>query len=200
MFTGIVEAMGHVVAVREEPPGRRILLREAELARDATIGDSICINGCCLTVVSIEADVLGFEAGPETLSRTNLGTLAEGDRANMERSLKVSDRLGGHLVTGHVDALGYLADRSDEGAWSRLRFRAPPALMRQMVSKGSIAVDGVSLTLVDVDDERFSVAIIPHTLAVTTLGKLGVGDAVNLETDLLAKYVERQLAYRPTQS
>jgi riboflavin synthase len=200
MFTGIVEAMGHVVAVRDEPPGCRLLLREAELARDAAIGDSIAVNGCCLTVVSLEGDILGFEAGPETLSRTNLGTLAVGDRANMERSLKLSDRLGGHLVTGHIDGLGHLAERSDDGAWTWMRFRTNPALMRQMASKGSVAVDGVSLTLVDVDDDRFSVAIIPHTLAVTTLGKLGVGDAVNLETDLLAKYVERQLAYRTSQS
>lgn len=198
MFTGIVESMAQVVDVQEEPPGRRLLLREAQIASDARLGDSIAINGCCLTVVSIEGDVLGFEAGPETLVRTNLGLLRAGDRVNVERSMQLSDRLGGHLVTGHIDGVGHLAERHDEGAWSNLRFRAPAALMRQMAAKGSIAIDGVSLTLVEVDDQRFSVALIPHTLAVTTLGQLGVGDPVNLETDLLAKYVERQLALRGT--
>lgn len=197
MFTGIVEALASVARVVDEPPGKRLLLRAGTIAADAHLGDSIAVNGCCLTVISIDRDLLGFEAGPETLARTNLGRLASGGNVNLERSLKLDDRLGGHLVTGHIDGIGSLIERRDEGAWSTFWFQAPPALMRQMVSKGSIAIDGVSLTLVDVRDDRFSVALIPHTLAATTLGQLAAGDPVNLETDLLAKYVERQLAFRP---
>lgn len=196
MFTGLVELLGIVDDLRPEGPGVRLLVRAAEIAADAAIGDSIAINGCCLTVVSREGDLLGFEAGSETLSRTNLGRLAKGDPVNLERSLKVGDRLGGHFVSGHIDALGTLDERSDEGQWSFLWFRAPVALTRQMASKGSVAVDGVSLTLVEVEAERFSVALIPHTLTITTLGQLKPGDSVNIETDLLAKYVERQLIYR----
>lgn len=196
MFTGFVEAMATVVEVVEAPPGRRLLLREPDVFSGAEIGASIGINGCCLTVVASDDAVLAFDAGPETLGRTNLGRLKPRDQVNIERSLKLGDRLGGHLVTGHVDGVGALIDRRDEGDWSTLRFLAPPALMRQMASKGSVAVDGVSLTLVDVDERSFSVALIPHTLAMTTLGRLVIDDQVNLETDLLAKYVERQLAWR----
>ena len=193
MFTGLVEAMGVVERVRSEPPGVRLTLREAEVLRDVEIGDSIAINGCCLTAVSAGEGLAEFEAGTETLARTNLGSLVPGRQVNLERSLKVGDRLGGHFVTGHIDGLGWLDRRTTEGEWATLWFRAPRRLTRQMASKGSIAVDGVSLTLVAVEAERFSVALIPHTLQVTTLGRLQEGDAVNLETDLLAKYVEQQL-------
>jgi len=194
MFTGLVETMATVAAVQAAPPGRKLALAAPSLVGEAQIGDSIAINGCCLTVVEVAGERLTFEAGPETLARTNLGELIVGSRVNIERSLKLGDSLGGHLVTGHVDAVGTLDERRDEGEWSTLWFRVPRALTRQMASKGSVAVDGVSLTLVDVEDERFSVALIPHTLAVTTLGGLAVGGRVNIETDLLAKYVERQLA------
>jgi len=149
-----------------------------------------------LTVVAIDGGRLAFEAGPETLAKTNLGGLTADARVNVERSLRLGDRLGGHLVTGHVDAVGTLDERSDEGDWSTYWFRFPAQLRGQLVPKGSIAVDGVSLTVVDVTPERFSVALIPHTLAVTTLGKLRPGDRVNLETDLIGKYVEKQLAGR----
>lgn len=193
MFTGLVEKLATVVAIQSEPPGVRLRIAAGELAASAEIGDSICVNGCCLTVVANEADELEFEAGPETLSRTNLGRLAPGASVNLERSLRVGDRLGGHFVTGHIDGQGAMAQRVDEGEWSTCWFTAPPELMRQMASKASIAVDGVSLTLVDVADDRFSVALIPHTLAVTTFGSLQQGDPVNLETDLLAKYVQRLL-------
>ncbi len=165
-----------------------------DLADGVAIGDSIAINGCCLTVVAIAGELLSFQAGDETLSRTNLGRLQPGDFVNVERSLILGERLGGHLVTGHIDAVGTLDARHDEGEWSTCWFRAPRELTRQVVSKGSIAVDGVSLTVVDVEAERFSVALIPHTLAATTLGRLTIGDPVNLETDLIAKYVARQLA------
>jgi riboflavin synthase len=179
-----------------DPPGVRLVIQSPEIARDAKIGDSIAVNGCCLTVVEVGADTFGFDAGPETLSRTNLGRLREGSMVNLERSLKIGDQLGGHFVTGHIDAVGWLDVRQDEKDWSTFWFRMPALLTRQMASKGSVAVDGVSLTLVDVEAERFSVALIPHTLDVTTLGRLQVGDPVNLETDVLAKYVEKQLAFR----
>ncbi len=199
MFTGLVETMGTIEAVRDEPPGKRLVVRASSVAADAKLGDSVCVSGCCLTIVEIVADALAFEAGPETLSRTKLGRLQQGDRVNLEQSLRVGDLLGGHFVTGHVDGLGTLAERRDEASWSTLWFDCPAELAMQMAAKGSIAVDGVSLTLVDVERRdaqaaRFSVALIPHTLAITTLGQLKPGDRVNLETDLLAKYVGRTVA------
>ena len=196
MFSGIVEAQGEVRAVIAEPPGLRLVIRSPFVVSDAVVGDSIAINGCCLTVVSLDGETLGFDVGPETLRRTMLGRLAVGTTVNLERSLAIGDRLGGHFVTGHIDAVGWLDARMDDLDWSTFWFKIPDALTRQMISKGSVAVDGVSLTLVDIQSDRFSVALIPHTLAVTTLGRLSVGDPVNIETDLLAKYVERQLAWR----
>ncbi|MBC7353930.1 MAG: riboflavin synthase [Thermogutta sp.] len=193
MFSGIVEALGTVAAVISEPPGVRLVVREPRIAAETKVADSIAVNGCCLTVIAVDGDTFAFQAGPETLSRTNLGDLKEGSRVNLERSLKIGDRLGGHFVTGHIDDVGYLIQREDFGEWSRFWFKIPRRLARQMAPKGSIAVDGVSLTIVDSEPERFSVALIPYTLAVTTLGPMKVGDKVNLETDILAKYVERQL-------
>ena len=196
MFTGLVEAMVRVSAIEHNPPGIKLILdlsQDEKFMDGVKIGDSISINGCCLTVIAICEQLLAFEAGEETLKRTNLGSLISGSHVNVERSLCLGDRLGGHLVTGHIDGQGTLSRRVDDGQWSYLYFDVDPVLMRQMVSKGSIAVDGVSLTLVDVTNTSFSVALIPHTLAVTTLGKLSPGDRVNLETDLLAKYVQRQL-------
>jgi riboflavin synthase len=194
MFAGIVETLGQVQAVQAEPPGVRLMVRSPLIAADAALGDSIAVNGCCLTVVQFAAETVAFDVGPESLRRTNLGRLVVGSPVNLERSLRLGDRLGGHFVTGHVDAVGTLDARVDDHDWTTCWFQVPPPLTRQMASKGSVAVDGVSLTLVEVEYDRFSVALIPHTLAVTTLGKLTVGDAVNIETDLLAKYVERQLA------
>ena len=194
MFTGLVETKATVVEVRDAPPGCRLVVAAPQLASTAKLGDSIAVNGCCLTVVDLSGDRISFDVGPETLVRTNLGALVAGSHVNVESSLKLGDTLGGHLVTGHVDGPGTLTTRRDEGEWSTFLFQVPRELARQMASKGSVAVDGVSLTLVDVDDTSFSVMLIPHTLSVTTLGRLGVGDRVNIETDLLAKYVERQLA------
>ena len=136
---------------------------------------------------------MSFQAGEETLSRTNLGELAPGDVVNLEQSLRAGDPIGGHYVTGHIDAVGTVDARHDDADWCTMWFRAPAAQLAQMASKGSVAVDGVSLTLVDVEDDRFSVALIPHTLSLTTLGRRKVGDRVNIETDVLAKYVQRQL-------
>jgi riboflavin synthase len=205
MFTGIVEALASVVEIKPEPPGVRITICMPKISGSARavtagIGDSVALNGCCLTVVAVAGDRLEFQAGDETLRRTNLGRLQSGSGVNVERSLCVGDQMGGHFVTGHIDGLGTLASRTDAGEWSTFWFQAPPGLLRQMASKGSIAIDGVSLTLVDVEDQRFSVMLIPHTLTVTTLGKLKPGDTVNLETDVLAKYVERQLAASPAKT
>jgi riboflavin synthase len=201
MFTGLVEELGVVEQVvrqgsRSGDASVHLVVTAPRVAEDAKIGDSIAVNGCCLTVVKRNRSLLGFDAGSETLGRTNLGRLEGGSSVNLERSLKVGDRLGGHLVTGHIDAVGTLLKRRDEGEWAHFVIRIPTPLSRQLASKGSVAVDGVSLTLVNVEADRFSVALIPHTLEQTTLGKLEIGDAVNIETDVLAKYVERQLAGR----
>jgi riboflavin synthase len=196
MFTGLVESLATIRELRAEGPGMRLAIVDETIAAKAKIGDSIAINGCCLTVVELDGGAMAFEAGAETLSRTNLGRLKAGSRVNLEASLRLGDSLGGHLVAGHVDAVGKLRRREDDAQWSTMWFDVPRELTRQMASKGSVAVDGVSLTLVEVTDDGFSVACIPHTLSVTTLGQLQVGDEVNIETDLLAKYVERQLAWK----
>ena len=196
MFSGIVEALGSVAELREEPPGCTLVIREPNIAAETAVADSICINGCCLTVVAADPETMAFQAGPETLKRTNLGDLKVGSPVNLERALKVSDRLGGHFVSGHIDGTGQLIERNDQGDWSEFWFSVAPALARQMAPKASIAVDGVSLTIVESEPERFSVALIPYTLAVTTLGPMKLGDRVNLETDILAKYVERLIESR----
>jgi riboflavin synthase len=173
-----------------------LTIRAPLVAKDARLGDSIAVSGCCLTVVAKNRALLAFDAGSETLGRTNFDRLKAGSQVNLERSLKLGDRVGGHLVTGHIDGLGTLVKRRDEGEWSHFRFHAHERLLRQIVEKGSIAVDGVSLTVVSADNRSFSVALIPHTLAHTTLGAVEIGAVVNLETDLLAKYVQRQLEPR----
>ncbi len=193
MFSGLVEAKVPLAGMEQETGGVRLVLGRPPTFDDIAIGDSIATQGCCLTVVALDSKTLSFQAGKETLSRTTLGNLRPGDEVNCERSLALGDRLGGHLVTGHVDGVGTLASRTDEADWSEMVFAAPSGLLRQMASKGSITIDGVSLTVVEVNDRTFSVALIPHTLGHTTLGQLRPGDAVNLETDLLAKYVQRQL-------
>ena len=191
MFSGIVEALGRVAELRDEPPGCTLVVREPRVAAETAVADSISVNGCCLTVVETDAETMAFQAGPETLARTNLGRLEAGSPVNLERALAVGDRLGGHFVSGHIDGTGELIERRDQGEWSDFHFSVSDELARQMASKGSIAVDGVSLTIVESERNRFSVALIPYTLAVTTLGPMNVGDLVNLETDILAKYVQR---------
>lgn len=193
MFSGIVEALGRVAEIRAEPPGCRLTIREPKIAGETSVADSISVNGCCLTVIETDRETMAFQAGPETLSRTNLGDLEVESPVNLERALAVGDRLGGHFVSGHIDGTGRLLERHDHGDWSDFWFGLPRQLSVQMAPKGSIAVDGVSLTIVQSEPDRFSVALIPYTLAVTTLGPLQVGDKVNLETDLLAKYVQRLL-------
>jgi len=191
MFSGIVEALGTVAELRSEPPGCRLIIRQPRIAAETAVADSISVNGCCLTVVEVAGETFAFQAGPETLARTNLGDLRPGSPVNLERALAMGDRLGGHFVTGHIDDVGTLLERRDHGEWSTCWFQVPRRLSTQMAPKGSIAVDGVSLTIVDSEPDRFSVALIPYTLAVTTLGPLQQGGKVNLETDILAKYVQR---------
>jgi riboflavin synthase len=192
MFTGLVEGLGTVRSL--SPQGNAVELAvapPAEVNEAAQIGESVAINGCCLTVVRSNRHEWSFQAGAETLSRTNLGSLNPGDRVNIERSLRVGDRLGGHFVQGHIDGLGRVDRIQRDGEWVNMHFGIPASLARQMVVKGSVAVDGVSLTLVTVEAESFSVALIPHTLDVTTLGSRRVGDSVNLETDIIGKYLEK---------
>ena len=196
MFSGIVEALGTLAEIRAEPPGCRLIVRQGQIAAETAVADSISVNGCCLTVVEVGGDTFAFQAGPETLARTNLGDLRPGSPVNLERALVVGGRLGGHFVSGHIDAVGTLVERQDYGEWCTSWFSVPRDLARQMASKGSIAVDGVSLTIVDSLPDRFSVALIPYTLAVTTLGALAIGGKVNLETDILAKYIERLVEWK----
>lgn len=193
MFTGIVEAVGRVVAI--EPAGEKARLRiEAPRVADGTpIGASIAVNGACLTVVEASAQELVFEAVRETLDRTTLGALRPGARVNLERALRADGRFDGHIVQGHVDGTGRVRALERRGADVRLAVDCEPELARQLVPKGSIAVDGVSLTLVGVSDAGFDVALIPHTLAETNLGDRHPGDRVNLEADVLGKYVLRYL-------
>ena len=198
MFTGLVEALGTVRRLTCDGDGRTLTVAEAALAPQLVLGESVAVNGACLTVVRQDAETFDFQVGPETLKRTNLGKLQPDTRVNLERSLRLSDRLGGHLVQGHIDGLGHVASRQQQGAWELMAFHCPPELAAQMVSKGSVAVDGVSLTLVEVTADGFSVALIPHTLAHTTLGFKAEGAVVNLETDLLAKYVWKCLQSKPT--
>jgi riboflavin synthase len=195
MFTGIVVEQGEVV---EPPP--RLVLRAPQTASDAALGDSVAIDGCCLTLVAIDGDRLSFDAVPETLRRTTLGRLRPGTLVNLEPALRAGDRMGGHVVQGHVDAVGSLASAEPEGDAVNMTFRAPEEVLRYVIEKGSISVNGVSLTVTAFDDESFSVSVIPHTRAVTNLGRLAPGDEVNLEADLFGKYVERLQAGRAFQT
>lgn len=197
MFTGLSEAMGTVREVRDDGAGRTLCIEEATIAAELPLGASVAVNGACLTVVERELTSFAFQVGPETLRCTNLGELQAGDRVNLERSLRVGDRLGGHIVQGHVDGLGRLERRERQGEWDMLWFTCDPPLTKQMVRKGSIAVDGVSLTLVDVTSGNFSVALIPHTLQMTTLGFKQPSATVNLETDYFAKIIVKYLAELP---
>ena len=193
MFTGLVEALGRIEAATPEGPGLRLTIGWPEQAEPLAIGESVAVNGCCLTAVAAEAGRFEVQLGSETLDRTNLGDVRAGGLVNLERALRVGDRLGGHFVQGHVDDTATLSERRPEGDWEFLRFDLDPKWSPLMVEKGSIAVDGVSLTLTEATPGRFAVMLIPHTLEVTTLGSLTVGNRVNIEVDLLAKHVARLL-------
>jgi riboflavin synthase len=192
MFTGIVEELGRVRTVEANEGGARLEIDATTVLDDATMGASIAVNGCCLTVVELGDGYWAADAVVETLARTNIGDLRAGDPVNLERPVRLADRLGGHLVQGHVDATGTVVARETQSDGSDLvRFAAPDEVLRYVVHKGSITVDGISLTVAALHDDGFSIAVIPHTLAVTTLGARTPGARVNLEVDLIAKYVER---------
>ena len=194
MFTGIVEELGTVRRVIPVATGARLQIEAKTVLEEAHIGDSISVNGCCLTVVTLDEGYYQVDVVEETLRMTCLGSLRVGDRVNLERSVRLADRLGGHLVQGHVDGVGTLAAREPAADGSLLvRIDAPASVLRYVVYKGSIAVDGISLTITALNDTSFSIALIPHTQDVTTLGFRRIGDQVNLEVDLIAKYVEKLL-------
>ena len=189
MFTGIVRELGAVDALEESEAGARLRVRAPETAAAAAVGDSVSVNGVCLTAVEVDDGVLAFDAVPETLRRSSLGRLDAGSPVNVEPALRAGEPLGGHFVQGHVDGVARVRRADDEG----LEIEAPPEILRYCVEKGSIAVEGVSLTIARLSEDAFTVALVPHTRAVTTLGALAAGDEVNLEVDLIAKHVERLL-------
>ena len=189
MFTGLIENIGTVSSIKRAGGGLKISICP-ESAIALQIGDSVSINGACLTVVETGKNI-AFEVSPETLRNTNLGELKVNDKVNMERALRLSDRLGGHLVTGHIDSIGVIIDKRQEGEYTFYTFEAPPEILKYTVKKGSIAVDGISLTVIGLDMKSFTIAIIPHTLTATNIGSKGIGDKVNLEVDIIGKYVEK---------
>ncbi|HVT31107.1 MAG TPA: riboflavin synthase [Rhodanobacteraceae bacterium] len=192
MFTGIIEATGRVARVEPRGGDVRLLIDAGAFdLRDVAIGDSISVSGACLTAVAIENGMLAFDVSTETLSRTSIGALGIGARVNLEKALRLSDRLGGHLVSGHVDGIGSVVAIQADARSQRWTFELPAELARYAAPKGSIAIDGVSLTINEVDGNRFGVSLIPHTIGVTTLGDRKVGDPVNIEVDMIARYVER---------
>ena len=193
MFTGIVEELGTVAGVEDQGDAIRLTVRAATVLDDAGLGDSISVNGCCLTVATRTDDTWTADVMQETLDKTGLAGVRPGDRVNLERAVTAVKRLGGHIVQGHVDGVGEVLSRTPSEHWEVVEIALPAPLARYVVAKGSIAVDGVSLTVVDVADDRFTVSLIPETLARTTLGARRPGDRVNLEVDVLAKYVERLL-------
>jgi riboflavin synthase len=189
VFTGIVEELGTVVTVRAD----RLVVTGPLVTKDAAHGDSIAVNGVCLTVVEVQHQTFTVDVMPETWQRTSLGALRPGDPVNLERAATLSTRLGGHLVQGHVDGVGVIAHREPGEGWDSVRFTVPERLSRYLVEKGSVTVDGVSLTVIDAGPDRFTVGLIPTTLERTTLGRKRVGDPVNLEIDVVARYVEKLL-------
>ena len=199
MFTGLVEGQGTVRQIASLPVGLRLSIAPDAAcfsASEAALGDSISICGCCLTVVAIDGEMLDFEAGDETLSKTNLGQMKIGSRVNLERSLAANARLGGHFVQGHVDGVAAVSEIVRNGDWIDMWFSPAVEQHRLLVPKGSVAIDGISLTVVNVTADRFSIALIPHTLQATTLGSVGVGDVMNIENDILGKYVDQLLERR----
>jgi riboflavin synthase len=196
MFTGIVEEIGAITTLEKTLVGMRVTILASTVMGDLKIGDSVSVNGTCLTVVSRSERDFSVEVSPETFSVTTLGGMAVGTPVNLERAMKLNERIGGHLVAGHVDGVGVIRSRRQEGNAIVFAIEAPPEILHYCVAKGSITVDGISLTINDVGDHSFSIAIIPHTAKVTTLGLKQVNDPVNLESDLIGKYVERLLQER----
>ena len=200
MFTGLVESLGTIRSLSDEVDAKRLVVEVPPSFLEDTspskrLGDSVAINGCCLTVVAADGVLWSFQAGHETLAKTNLGRLQISDAVNLERAMPAGGRFGGHIVQGHVDGVGRVTAIDSRTEFADYTFEVPASLAAQMVEKGSVAVDGISLTLVRVTTTSFQVMLIPHTLAMTTLGRRKVGDEVNIETDVLAKYVAKMLAF-----
>jgi riboflavin synthase len=198
VFTGIVRELGTIVSSEEHGGGRALVVRAPGIAAATNVGDSVSINGCCLTAVSVGGGQVSFHAVPETLARTTLGQARFEDRVNVEPALRAGDPLGAHYVQGHVDGIGRVQSVEAEGEGLRVFVEAPDDVLRYCVEKGSVTIDGVSLTVAELADDAFAVALVPHTLEVTTLSELVPGRHVNLEADVLAKYVERALSWRRT--
>lgn len=196
MFTGIVRELGTVVSADERGVGRALVVRAPAAAANTALGDSVSINGCCLTVESVDGEQVAFHAVAETLTRTTLGRLRADDRVNVESAVRAGDPLGGHYVQGHVDGVGRVQSVEAEGEGLRVFVEAPDDVLRYCVEKGSVTIDGVSLTVAELAEDAFAVALVPHTLEATTLSELAPGREVNLEADVLAKYVERLIAKR----
>ena len=193
MFTGLIIELGEVTGLERRAQNARLAVKGRAILKDIAVGDSIAINGVCLTVTSIERDVVSFDVSGESLKSTNLGDLKRGDRVNLEPSLRPNSKMGGHFVTGHVDGIGRIRSRRLEGNAERIEIEATADVLHYLVRKGSVTVDGISLTVVDVLKDAFSLVIIPHTASLTTIGFKKIGDTVNLEPDILAKYVAKFL-------
>lgn len=193
MFTGLIIELGEIAAIDRHAHDAKLAIKGRKILEDIAIGDSIAINGVCLTVTLVKGDVVSFDVSGETLKSTNLGELKRGDKVNLEPSLRPNSKMGGHFVSGHVDGTGRIRRRSTEGNAERIEIEAPVSVLKYLVQKGSLSVDGISLTVVDVLNDAFSLVIIPHTRSLTTIGFKKVGDTVNLEPDIFAKYVEKFL-------
>ncbi|MCG8401912.1 MAG: riboflavin synthase [Firmicutes bacterium] len=191
MFTGLVEEVGHLASLRRGADSARLKINAGLIMEGLAVGDSIAVNGVCLTAVSFGGSFFYADVMAETLAKTNLGELKPGDRVNLERALRLGDRLGGHLVSGHIDGVGNIAESEKHDIATLVTISAPPEVMRYIIRKGSVAVDGTSLTVVDFDPKSFIVSLIPHTAHATVLGEKKKGDRVNLEGDIIGKYVER---------
>ena len=201
MFTGIIEELGEIRAVESQQAGARLRVRASSILTDIKLGDSIAVNGCCLTAIEFSPGEFAADLAPETLKRTNLGDLKPGSKVNLERPLRAGGRLDGHIVQGHVDGTGELSGLAalGNGNWW-LEVRVPPQLCHYLVYKGSVAIDGISLTIASIEGEKLSVTIIPHTYTATNLAQKHIGDRLNLECDILAKYVEKMLGLMDTPS
>lgn len=195
MFTGIVEELGVIKAVRRGADSAQLLIEAARVIEDSRVGDSVMVNGVCLTAVHFGARSFTADVMAETLNKSNLGKLKTGDRVNLERALRLGDRLGGHIVSGHIDGVGTIARREKHDIATLISIRAPEAVMRYIIKKGSVAIDGISLTVVDFAADVFQVSLIPHTAHETTLGFKKTGDSVNLEGDIIGKYIERMIGF-----
>lgn len=191
MFTGIIEEIGALMSIRHGPDSAQLVIEAEKVLEDSRVGDSIAVNGVCLTAVRFDSRRFTADVMAETLSKTNLGRLHSGDKVNLERALRLGDRLGGHLVSGHIDGVGTITRQERHDIATLISVRAPQEIMRYLIKKGSVAIDGASLTVVDLDTEHFRVSLIPHTAHATVLGLKRVGDMVNLEADIIGKYVEK---------